>query len=389
MTNRRSFLGAACAGVLGGGRAPAAGQALETALAQKAVPAAPGAGAEYRNRQSGVAYRKLGRTGFMVAEVTMGGNSIREDNYEHVLLALDMGANYLDTAPAYGNGSSERGYARVIAARKRDSFFLTSKVSLWDLNRNKLYQAIFDSLPEPEKKRARGEAEESLRKRGVLEPDYLGEYFKGQRVELEASALADVLAPKYGHKIDRDKNYRRLILDSVDESLKRLGTDHLDVLMCPHGASSAMELLGHPEIFEAFETLKREGKVRHLGVSAHNDPAGVLEAAAKSGVYSVAMVAYSIINARFMEQALEKAAAAGVGVIAMKAARPVFGGRPNQTDDPARVKRIEDAVPGDLKRPLKAYLWALRNPRISAVISEMITEGHVRDNLPLARARRG
>lgn len=386
MLKRRSFVCAA-AGVLARRQGTASEDALDQALAQKAAPPPPAAGAEYRNRQSGIAYRRLGRTGFQVSEIAVGGNTIREDNYEHVLLALDMGANYLDTAPAYGNGASERGYARVLRSRKRDSFFLNSKVSLWDLNRNKLYQDIFNSLPETDQKRLRAEAMENLERRGVLERDYFGDYFRGQRGEMEAAALSDVMARSYGGRIDREKNYRRIILESVDQSLARLGTDHLDILMCPHGASSPSELLDHPEIFEAFEALRKQGKVRHLGVSAHNDPAGILEAAAASGVYSVAMVAYSIINARFVDKAIRKAEAAGVGVIAMKAARPVFSGRPNSADDPARVRRIEEAAPGALKRPQKAYLWVLRNPRVSAAISEMITAEHVRDNLPLARAR--
>ena len=30
---------------------------------------------------------------------------------------------------------------------------------------------------------------------------------------------------EYGHLVDREKNYRQLILDSVDQSLSRLGTD--------------------------------------------------------------------------------------------------------------------------------------------------------------------
>src|SRR5438477_7985951 len=133
MQNRREFLTASAAAVL----API--------LATKADAAAAGSAGEWRNRQSGVAYRRLGRTGFMISEVVMGGNTIAPDNYEHILQALDMGLNYLDTAPAYGRGRSEQGYARVIGSRARDKFFLNSKVSLWDVNRGKLYKDIYDS----------------------------------------------------------------------------------------------------------------------------------------------------------------------------------------------------------------------------------------------------
>ncbi len=361
-------------------------EALRTVAGCWLAGAAPAAAAgEWRNKQSAMAYRRLGRTGFMVSEVVMGGNYIQPGVHDHVLLALDMGLNYLDTAPAYGQGDSERGYAAVIKARGRDKFFLNSKVSLWDRNRNKLYGDIFDSLPLPDQTRLKRQAEEEIARRGSAEPDYLGNYFDQQRGELEASALADVMEKEFGRRIDRGKNYRQLILDSIDQSLRRLGTDHLDLMMCPHGASSGYELLNYPEIFEAFEQLKKAGKVRHLGVSAHTDPAGVLQAAVKTRVYSAAMVAYNIVNHRFVAAALEEAKRADFGVIAMKVARPVHHGRDdNRPDDPKRVKLIDEAVPGTWKVPQKAYLWALRNPNLSAVISEMVDGSMVKDNLPLA-----
>jgi len=362
--------------------------ALGAALAHKAASAPAKTSGEWRNRQPGVAYRRLGRTGYMISEVVMGGNRITPANHQHVLLALDMGLNYLDTAPVYGRGASEQGYALVAKARQRDSFFLNTKVSLWDINRSRLYRDLFSSLPESEQKKLKHEAQAYIEERRAFEPDYVCDYFPGQRGELEGAALANVMEKKYGRTIDREKNYKRLILDSIDQSLKRLGVDCLDVMMCPHGASTGYELLNYPEIFDAFESLRKAGKARQLGVSAHNDSAGVLDAAVKSGHYSVAMVAYNIINHGYVDAALERAHAAEVGVIAMKVARPVFSGRGNSgPDDPARVRRIEEAVPGAMKRPVKAYLWALRNPRLSAVISEMENAEMTRDNVALAKEK--
>ncbi len=344
----------------------------------------PAASPEWRNRQPGMTYRRLGRTGFMISEIVMGGNRIAPDNYEHVLLALDMGLNYLDTAPAYGKGASELGYARVIRSRRRDTFFLNTKVSLWDINRNRLYREIFQSLPEPEQKKLRTRAQDDIERRNVADPDYFCNYFEGQRAELDDAALANVMEKEYGRRINRETNYKKLILDSVEESLKRLGTDHLDLLMCPHGASTPYEVLHYPEIFEAFETLRKAGKVRHLGLSAHTDPAGILEAAIEARVYSMAMVAYNIVNHRFVARALEKARSADLGVIAMKVARPVYRTGDERPGDAARAQWIETAVPGPWKRPQKAYLWALQNPNLSGVISEMVNAAMVKENLPLA-----
>lgn len=53
------------------------------------------------------------------------------------------------------------------------------------------------------------------------------------------------------------------ILTSVDKILKRLQTDYLDVLLL-HRPDTLVE---PEEVAEAFDTLEREGKVRHFGVS--------------------------------------------------------------------------------------------------------------------------
>src|SRR6476646_8808299 len=168
MQNRREFLAASAA-------------ALAGILATKADAAPAGAAGEWRNRQSGVAYRRLGRTGYMISEVVMGGNTISPDNYEHILEALDMGLNYLDTAPAYGRGRSEEGYARVMKSRARDKFFLNSNVSLWDVNRGKPYKDIYESLPDSEKKKLDAEVREEIERSGALAPDYICDYFDAQR----------------------------------------------------------------------------------------------------------------------------------------------------------------------------------------------------------------
>jgi aryl-alcohol dehydrogenase-like predicted oxidoreductase len=374
MLNRRQFLSSALLG---------------PAVARTTHAAPEPARGEWRNRQTGMSYRRLGRTDFQISAMVMGGNTITPENYDHVLQALDMGLNYLDTAPAYGRGRSEEGYARVLKSRPRDRFFLNTKVSLWDINRNRLYREIFDSLSSGEQTRLRRAAEDDIARRRADAPDYLGGYFENQRSEIEQEALANVMEKEYGRRIDRQKNYKKLILDSIDESLRRLGTDHLDLMMCPHGASSPHTLLAYPEVFDAFESLRKAGKVRHLGVSAHNDPAGILEAAVKAKVYSAAMVAYNIVNHSHVDRALEQAHNNGLGVIAMKVARPVFSGRANaRPDDPQRVRLIQEAVPGPLKVPQKAYTWALRNPYLSAVISELVNRGMVDDNLPLAAPAR-
>lgn len=56
------------------------------------------------------------------------------------------------------------------------------------------------------------------------------------------------------------------ILDSVNNSLKRLNTDYIDILLL-HRPDTLME---PEEVAEAFALLKASGKVRHFGVSNQN-----------------------------------------------------------------------------------------------------------------------
>lgn len=354
-------------------------------MCTKADAADDRASGEWRNRNPEMSYRRLGRTNYMISEMICGGNTIAPDNFRHVEEAIDRGLNYLDTAPSYGGGKSEAGYAKVVAGSKRERVFLNTKVSVWSTNRNALLLKIFEALSESERTKIRTAVTDELGRRRALDPDHICHYFNGQQKALEASVLANAIEQKYGHLVDRPLNYRELVIKSVEKSLRVLGTDYLDLLMCPHGANSSYEVSEFPEVFEAFAQLKKAGKVRHLGVSGHSDPAGVLEGAIAAGEYSAAMVAYNIVNHRYVDAALDKAKHADLGVIAMKVARPCHHGRGNgRPNDPRRVAMIEEAVPGDLKVPQKCYLWVLRDSRIAAVNSELKNSALVAENLPLA-----
>jgi aryl-alcohol dehydrogenase-like predicted oxidoreductase len=332
-------------------------------------------------------YRRLGRTGYMVSEIVCGGNPISPTNYRHAELAIDMGLNYLDTAPAYGNGDSERGYANVVEGSKRDRVFLNTKVSPLLPRRNDVYTKMFESLSQGEQTAIMREANDDIERRRIFSPAYFGNYYHGQLRQAEQNALADAMEKRYGKKLDRRETYVATILRSVEDSLKRLKTDYVDLLMCPHGATSAAEAQ-IPEVFEAFDKLKQQGKVRFLGVSSHTDPAGVLKAAVESGVYSVAMIAYSFLNREFVEPVIEEAYRRDVGVIAMKSARAVNAPNPEETKNdviPERAALLNQLVPGDMTPHSKGYRYVLNNPHISAVISGMYDEKMVRENLPLAR----
>jgi len=364
-----------------------------TAIASPSPLQAPGntsrasstAEVEWRNKQPEMRYRRLGRTGFMISEIVCGGDPIAPDNNRHVEMAIEMGLNYLDTAPAYGAGKSEMGYSAVIQGAKRDQVFINTKISPFTFSRFEAYQKTFDSLGAEEQAEILREVSEDIERRRVTVPNYFGNYFNGQIRQVEQAALANAMEKKYGAKIDRRAIYVDTIVRSLESSLERLKTDHVDLMMCPHGAASAAEVQV-PEIYEAFEKLRQQGKVRFLGVSAHNDPAGVLKAAMETGVYSVAMVAYNIMNRQYVEPVIEEAHRRDFGVIAMKTAQAVFEPDRSTKPVPERAALLHQSVPGDLNLHQKAYQLALNNPHLSAAISNMVNEQQMKENLAVVRA---
>ncbi len=94
-------------------------------------------------------YRTLGRTGLRVSEVGCGGAPLGIPNYKvwnpaapdttatmiaALHRAIELGYNYFDTAPSYGDGRSEEVLGAALAG-KRDQVYLASKTEWQDKDR--------------------------------------------------------------------------------------------------------------------------------------------------------------------------------------------------------------------------------------------------------------
>lgn len=365
---RRDFLACGAAG------------AVMPALARAA------SGAEWRNRQSAMTYRRLGRTGLMVSAIGMGGDDIRPDNSDMVLWSVDQGLNYFDTAPQYGNGLSEKGYAAVLKTCGREKIFQVDKVALF-YNSMAEYKRIFDGLPEEEQTRIRGRVDEEMKAADVENANYLGGYFAGQASAVRQMAIADIVCEKYAGNFDRQKQYKQYILSSVEGSLKALGTDYIDCLLI-RGVETPSQVKNTPEIFEAFQLLKKQGKARFLGFSAHSNPAGILSAAIGTGQYDMAMVAYNFVNHPWMDPVLEKAKQADMGIMAMKASRFLQNPFNRRQTIPGRVKALQAAVPGDMTIFQKGFHWALQNPNLSGIVVGISDMAMAKEDVPLAMVKK-
>ena len=109
-----------------------------------------------------------------------------------------------------------------------------------------------------------------------------------------------------GWSWDPSKSY---IKEAVKQSLKRLGTDYIDLYQL-HGGTIEDRI---DETIEAFEELKSEGYIRYYGISSIR-PNVIREYVKKSHIVSV-MMQYSILDRRPEEEALPLLHKHGISVV--------------------------------------------------------------------------
>ena len=189
-------------------------------------------------------------------------------------------------------------------------------------------------------------------------PDYsqhgseqaLGAAIRGRRGDV---VVATKFCSAHGH-LPNETPVGDLVA-SVEGSLQRLGTDYVDLIHI-HSCDRVDRLLA-PNVHEAFDRLREQGKVRFLGVSSHApNLETVANAAIDSGRFDVMMLAYHFGMWPNYQQILERAHAADVGVVAMKTLKG------------ARHAQFDDFAHADASYPQAAFRWVLANPAVSCLV---------------------
>jgi aryl-alcohol dehydrogenase-like predicted oxidoreductase len=149
-------------------------------------------------------YRTLGRTGLRVSALgfgcgNVGGLIIRgapADRERAVARALELGINYFDTAPLYGDGQSEQNLGQVLRTFKAE-VYVGTKVRLAPVALDEIPAAIARSL------------EGSLRRLGVERVDLLQLHNpiaveRGAR-SVSARDVLDAIVPALGRLVEQGK----------------------------------------------------------------------------------------------------------------------------------------------------------------------------------------
>ncbi len=99
----------------------------------------------------------------------------------------------------------------------------------------------------------------------------------------------------------------------LETSLEKLQTDYIDIYQLHCAARCYGE---GDELYEALKEAKKQGKIRHIGITAHK--IGVAEDIVKSGLYETLQFPFSYLASERDIRLVRDCAAAGMGFIAMK-----------------------------------------------------------------------
>jgi len=255
-------------------------------------------------------FRKLGRTDLMISDIGFG--SSRSTDPDLVRHAFERGVNYFDTAESYKGGRSELAIGEALQGH-RDQVILASKVSA------------------------------------------------------EAHAT------------------RAELMRALEGSLRRLRTDRIEIYF-NHAVNSA-DRLKNDEWAAFADRAKQQGKIRWTGMSGHGGRLiECLDYALDNDLVDVVLCAYNFgqdpaFYQRFTSQldwiavqpelprVFAKAAAMGVGTVAMKTLRG------------ARLNDMRPYERGSRSFAQAAFRWVLANPNVSGLVVSMTSREQIDEYL--------
>ncbi len=152
----------------------------------------------------------------------------------------------------------------------------------------------------------------------------------------------------------------------LDECLKRLHTDYLDMLFV-HGIRSADDLA--PELAGWSQAMKKDGKLKLFGFSTHSNMEDCLEGAARLPWIDGIMFTYNyrLMHEPRMNAAVEACHRAGIGLTAMK----TQGGGPVASDSEAEIKLAGRFLQKGFTAHQARLMAVWEDRRIASICSQM------------------
>ena len=291
--------------------------------------------------------------GLHVTELGLGaaqfGNLFRETTDEDSIAAVEAawatGIRYFDTAPHYGLGLSEQRLGAALAGHERDEYVISTKAGR------------------------------------ILEPN------PGYAGELDDEGFVVPATTRRVWDFSRDG-----ILRSVDESLDRLGIDHLDIVYL-HDPDDQWEAASTTGV-SALVELRDQGVVFEIGVGMNQSdmPAEFIR---RCDIDLVMLAGrYTLIEQGAVDELLPLALERGVGIVAAAIynsgllstprvaadAHYDYGPAPMELVD--KANRIADVCESfGVTLPEAAVAFPLRHPAVVSVVLGMRTPAQLESNV--------
>ncbi len=102
-----------------------------------------------------------------------------------------------------------------------------------------------------------------------------------------------ILATKCGHvtdDYDGEPWSKKTISDSIDRSLKRMKTDHIDLIQLH---TCGIDVLQRGDVIDALQSARQAGKTRFIGYSGDN---GAAEWAVQSGLFDTLQTSFNLVD---------------------------------------------------------------------------------------------
>jgi methylglyoxal reductase len=295
--------------------------------------------------------REIGASGVKASAVGLGtwaiggwmwGGTDEAESISAIQASLDAGVTLIDTAPAYGLGRSEEIVGKALKGRRDQAVIATKCGLVWHTQKGRHF---FDQDGKPVHR-------------------YLG---------------------------------RDAIFHEVEESLKRLGTDHID-LYITHWQDPTTEV---SETMDALKDLKTAGKIRAIGAS--NLDAGDLKAYIAAGGLDAIQERFSMIDREIEKELLPLTTANGISTLSYSSLAlgllsgvigpdRVFSGDDQRKDNPRfstgnrrKVAGFAEAVRpvADQHRASVAQIviaWTLSQPGVTFALCGARNPAQAKDN---------
>ncbi len=207
------------------------------------------------------------------------------------------------------------------------------------------------------------------------------------------SRLGKLLTPKYRDDIflmtKTDAKDAAAAKRSLEGSLKRMNTDHLDLWQI-HGVDSAEDVDKrlNAGVLDAMLEAKASGKVKHLGFTGHTGPPGHLHMIARKGdeleTCQMPVNAADPSYNSFVKNVIPKLVEKGMGILAMKTlANGGFFGGSNMGEHGSNPHLVPDRI--SMEEAMH-FVWSLP---VAVLISGADDASHIQEKIRLAKSFTG